>query len=475
MPYEPPTASPPLSVCEAVQKDQDLEVSAIKQTPAGKKRSVANPKKKNNYNIKEIHNKIINHISNLSLGKKMNLITSKSSGYDSVIQHIQKQKRLELSMALRAMCANQTTENSDFINSIIPDIGIKIEDLPIEVIQELSSTLDVDFDSSNSVTEITDEIRALISTVDVDFPDSKDSSNSNTDLPNFNQDIGQNFDITRTLNQGGPENFDVSGIKTEVVDDARENESNDSQARNFDVSGIKAERVDDTRQYDSNVDAFDLDTSAVDIDFSNVDNSTFFPTNIKKEIVDDEIMTELEKIDENTKQNESQTKKICFKDQSTQTELFNSSISTQCDLIPNKNRTLNKSIESMFKIDQEIDRLTRLRQSLFTNLIEKKKKKKKSTKSPGNNVGTIEMPIITAGLLVSPQKPQQNNDSQCRQQSKNNTQPSSDATTSSDLVSKENSLNETNLNLVSNDVNLLGEKILVIKVQYDQLKKIIIY
>lgn len=99
--------------------------------------------------VQEIYDKIIHHISKLNYNKKLNLVNKDgSTGYDIAIQQIQKQKRLELSKAFRDMLANdcQDKTDTDVINSIIPDIGINIENLPKELIAELSSTLNLDFD-----------------------------------------------------------------------------------------------------------------------------------------------------------------------------------------------------------------------------------------------------------------------------------------------------------------------------------------
>ncbi|KAF5292388.1 hypothetical protein FQA39_LY03422 [Lamprigera yunnana] len=95
--------------------------------------------------VEEIHEKIINHISNLSHGKKINLVNLPGpSGYDKAIQEITRQKRMELSKALRDMCNNKFKEiedSSQVINAIIPDFDIKIEELPRELVEQLSSTL----------------------------------------------------------------------------------------------------------------------------------------------------------------------------------------------------------------------------------------------------------------------------------------------------------------------------------------------
>ncbi|KAJ8924001.1 hypothetical protein NQ315_006777 [Exocentrus adspersus] len=123
--------------------------------------SASNPSNKNknkkncSYNIEEIQKKIINHITNLNDGKKKNLIHSNTPGYDVIIEQIQKQRRLEISQALRDMCTETrgTQKSCDFINSIIPDIGVKIEDLPHDVIEELSNTLNLNEEWDNLLSE----------------------------------------------------------------------------------------------------------------------------------------------------------------------------------------------------------------------------------------------------------------------------------------------------------------------------------
>nr|CAH7732233.1 unnamed protein product [Callosobruchus chinensis] len=110
-------------------------------------KSTRNRSKKDNvYSIEDVYNKIVNHIGNLKDGKKKNLINSKQSGYDSVVNHIATQERLKISRALRMMCLDksivETDESYEFINSIIPDTGIKIEELPRELIEQLSNTFD---------------------------------------------------------------------------------------------------------------------------------------------------------------------------------------------------------------------------------------------------------------------------------------------------------------------------------------------
>ncbi|XP_060527967.1 uncharacterized protein LOC132702991 isoform X2 [Cylas formicarius] len=121
---------------------------------------------KNNekFDINVIQEKIINHIMNLNNGKKKNLINSACSGYDKAIWQIQKQKRLEISRALRNMCASQNTqESTNFINSIMPDIGIQIQDLPIEVIEELRMTLSLDGEGLDNFPFVSDNATSPLS------------------------------------------------------------------------------------------------------------------------------------------------------------------------------------------------------------------------------------------------------------------------------------------------------------------------
>lgn len=125
-----------------------------------------NKKKLKSHEVEEIHERIMCHLSNLNKGRKKNLINSQNSGYDATIQHFVKQQRLEISRALRNMCSsNQTKEPSELINSIIPDIGIKLEELPREVIEELSQSFGTDFN------------------VDFDFNSYENSSHCSADLP----------------------------------------------------------------------------------------------------------------------------------------------------------------------------------------------------------------------------------------------------------------------------------------------------
>ncbi|RZB39308.1 uncharacterized protein BDFB_004782, partial [Asbolus verrucosus] len=177
-------------------------------------RSVVKSNKKTmKYNVKEIHQKIITHITNLNHGKKMNLICATSSGYDVAIQQIQRQKRLELSKVLRDMCSNHTVENSDVINSIIPDIGIKLEDLPLEVIRELSSTLDLNFEhtflenNDNGTVKIKTEVCESNEFVSSCFSVSNDNIKSenndcfmnSTESPHYNINFSQNNEATNDI------------------------------------------------------------------------------------------------------------------------------------------------------------------------------------------------------------------------------------------------------------------------------------
>ncbi|XP_028136743.1 uncharacterized protein LOC114331374 [Diabrotica virgifera virgifera] len=103
------------------------------------------------YNVDEIHCKIMNHLSNLNDRRKKTLISTRTSVYDEAIHQILKQKRLEVSRALRnvQMKTPDVTESTEWINSIMPDMGIKIEDLPHEVLEALQNTFNVSDEEDN--------------------------------------------------------------------------------------------------------------------------------------------------------------------------------------------------------------------------------------------------------------------------------------------------------------------------------------
>lgn len=105
------------------------------------KDSQKSKKRISSYKIDEIYNKITSHLGKLTEGRKKNLINSNSSGYDHAIQQIMKQKRLEFSRTLRNMCHNSELKDLSAVN---PDVGIKLEDLPKELIAELRGVLNFD-------------------------------------------------------------------------------------------------------------------------------------------------------------------------------------------------------------------------------------------------------------------------------------------------------------------------------------------
>ncbi|KAK5648999.1 hypothetical protein RI129_003891 [Pyrocoelia pectoralis] len=129
---------------ECNDEQSSLSVNEVTESP----RRGSKKQRPISQSVEEIHRKIINHISNLSYSKKMNLVNlSGPSGYDIAIQEVTRQKRMELSKVLRDMCHNKFKENDDssqVINAIIPDFDIKIEELPREVVEQLSSTLHED-------------------------------------------------------------------------------------------------------------------------------------------------------------------------------------------------------------------------------------------------------------------------------------------------------------------------------------------
>lgn len=151
-----PNESPPLNIVpqdkndEIVPDNNSTHHQELTKSVESPSISNKNKKKLSSQEVEEIHTKIMCHLSNLNKGRKRNLINSNNSGYDTTIQHFVKQQRLEISRALRTMCSTMQIgkdieESNEIINSIIPDIGIKIEELPKDVIEELSNTFGCEF------------------------------------------------------------------------------------------------------------------------------------------------------------------------------------------------------------------------------------------------------------------------------------------------------------------------------------------
>lgn len=115
-------------------------------------------KSKKVYNFQELESKILKHIANLDNGRMKNLINATTSSFDSHFQEMHKRQRLELSSLLRQMVSSKLHANSganNIWNTIIPDLGIDVEELPTEFIEKLSETLDLDL-SNNEKENIDD-------------------------------------------------------------------------------------------------------------------------------------------------------------------------------------------------------------------------------------------------------------------------------------------------------------------------------
>ncbi|KAH1015186.1 uncharacterized protein LOC109532896 isoform X1 [Dendroctonus ponderosae] len=127
---------------------------------SGRANSAKPPTKTNktsnaNLTAEQIYEKIMNHITNLNDGRKKNFIyTNSSSGLNQAVTDIQKQNRLEISRILRDMSSLTDRKDPEYHDtSIVPDIGIKIEELPENVIEELKRCLNVDLLSLNEAIE----------------------------------------------------------------------------------------------------------------------------------------------------------------------------------------------------------------------------------------------------------------------------------------------------------------------------------
>lgn len=131
-------------------KDDQLNCNSKNESTTLKSPSKLQNKKVNLHG-KEIYDKIIKHIGKLAEGRKKNFINAdQSTHWDQVITDMQKQQRLELSRILRTMSSNSISQATDDISSLLePDVGIKLEDLPFDVIEELRNTLNIDLDQWN--------------------------------------------------------------------------------------------------------------------------------------------------------------------------------------------------------------------------------------------------------------------------------------------------------------------------------------
>ncbi|XP_044746282.1 uncharacterized protein LOC123307875 [Coccinella septempunctata] len=107
-----------------------------------KKDKIASQKSADIYNVKEISDKILQHISKMNNDRLVDFVNSDNSRYEEAFNYICKQKTFELTKALRDLSHQEKPEECEFVNSIIPEFSIKIEELPISVIRELSSTFD---------------------------------------------------------------------------------------------------------------------------------------------------------------------------------------------------------------------------------------------------------------------------------------------------------------------------------------------
>lgn len=150
-----------LNIINETKENDSITVESV-ASPRRTKKTPSIKTTQKTMNVEEIHDKIINHISSLSYSKKINLVNQTSTtAYDIAIQEVTRQKRMELSKVLRDMCNNKFKETSDscrVINSIIPDFDIKIEELPRELVEQLSSTLNEDVEERVQASSIDPEI-----------------------------------------------------------------------------------------------------------------------------------------------------------------------------------------------------------------------------------------------------------------------------------------------------------------------------
>jgi hypothetical protein len=395
----PPDAEESVATAEPapVGNEPAVTVSEVGDDGSGKsdcdRSTMRSGKKVAQYNVEEIHEKIIKHITNLSHGKKVNLICGTSSGYDVAIQQIQKQKRLELSKVLRDMCSNHAAEDGEDIDDIIPDIGIKIKDLPLEVIQQLSSTLDLNFDDTffSQSSDTTVNVKSEVSDLIFDRPAPEEVTIKNEIVCDETDYAMDDLDF------GFPQNGDCheeSGLQSE-------NEAGGANRNLFDSVGacdlsydrptkdeitIKDEIVCDEADYA--MDNLDFNLSKK-IKCENLDESKpVVNTNCSESVANQSAPSEAISVS-------SQTSCVDTRCSSTQTDVALSNYIQLQDF--DKVNSLEGAVDAMLKIDNEVMRLTELRRSIFIKLQTKKKKQntdksrspKKSATSPKKSAASL--------------------------------------------------------------------------------------
>lgn len=132
----------PSKSCEEVARFQLKEKRKNELREKFKKDNISKQNSNEIYNVKEISDKIIQHISKMNNARLVDFLNSGNSRYEEAFSYICKEKSFELTKALRDLSRQQEPAACEIVNAIIPDFSIKIEELPIDIIRELSSTFD---------------------------------------------------------------------------------------------------------------------------------------------------------------------------------------------------------------------------------------------------------------------------------------------------------------------------------------------
>ncbi|CAH1967162.1 unnamed protein product [Acanthoscelides obtectus] len=337
------------------------------------------------YSVEEIYYKIINHIGKLKDGKKKNLINSKESGYDPVVNRIATHQRLEISRALRMMCSDPKIAETDFINSIIPDIGIKLEDLPREFIEQLSLTFDTPLEIGS------EPPRGKI------FSEIFDKTGENLGV---SENTAENVYFLDTASDMESEQHTCEDISTEKSSKDKSFHSNFSTAENTDKVDPEqsAERMifPEPRLTEDQVLFNNIKTEPPDECYSaseetmmkvpvspTKDENEIFLNDIKQESLDTEDLKELEDTSQNDDILKNGTRNINKDPDGHSTDLGTASIATQTDSfeeLPDVGcwlkktfrsppKDISEAVDRMFRIDQIISDLNQYRQSLFTSFV----------------------------------------------------------------------------------------------------------
>lgn len=184
------------------------------------------------HNVKDISNKIIEHISKMNNVRLVDFLTSDDPRYRDAFNVICKQQSFELTKALRNLSEQEKPSECETecetVNSLIPEFSLKIEELPINVIRELSSTFEEmhkDIEDSSITCENLDFYRHALKKSDGSLKSISQNDNENSN--NLNKNYGPNGnDHEQLQNSETNKHVDFINIFDSDEENAQTNVSN---------------------------------------------------------------------------------------------------------------------------------------------------------------------------------------------------------------------------------------------------------